>query len=88
MLKLATKFACAAATHAFGNAYLAGFRYAQRFGPMPPSWPTGRRSRVLARHYPLEYVLHFPNHLDLRAETLEAVRSKSSIQAAWAAGPW
>jgi sugar phosphate isomerase/epimerase len=68
MLKLATKFAPRPA--AFENAYRAGFRCAELWlGPeVLADW---QAVAGLARHYPNEYALHFPNRLDLTPEALE-----------------
>lgn len=70
MLKLATKFAPEPA--AFEMAHAAGFRYAEIWldARLLTGWPT---IAALARQYPLEYVLHFPNRTDLTYETQEHV---------------
>jgi hypothetical protein len=68
MLKLATKFAPELAP--LETAYRAGFRHAELWldQAVLAGWQT-----VLSRtrHYPNSYALHFPNRLDLPAETLE-----------------
>jgi sugar phosphate isomerase/epimerase len=72
MLKLATKFAPQSA--AFETAHRAGFRCAELWldAGFLDDW---ENVAALARHYPFEYVLHFPNRLDLPAEAPEqAVR--------------
>jgi sugar phosphate isomerase/epimerase len=68
MLKLATKFAPRPA--AFELAYRAGFRHAELWldAAILASW---EQVASLARHYPFEYALHFPNRLDLPREVAE-----------------
>jgi hypothetical protein len=70
MLKLATKFAPTFAH--LETAHRAGFRHAELFLDVAilADWETAARR---ARDYPNSYVLHFPNCLDLAAETLHAV---------------
>jgi hypothetical protein len=68
MLKLATKFAPQPA--AFERAYRAGFRCAELWSDAAVL--AGWQDLVpLACHYPLDYVLHFPNRREAAAETLE-----------------
>lgn len=68
MLKLATKFAPDSA--AFELAHSAGFRCAELWldADLLARWPS---IAALARRYPFEYALHFPNRTDLANETLE-----------------
>jgi sugar phosphate isomerase/epimerase len=68
MLKLATKFRPRPAT--FEAAHRAGFRNAEFWldAKVLADW---RAVVPLARHYPLEYVPHFPNQLNLTNDALE-----------------
>src|SRR5262245_20591294 len=68
MLKLATKFAPRPA--AFELAHRAGFRCAELW--LDEAVLAGWQSLVpLARYYPFEYALHFPNRSDLPPATVE-----------------
>jgi hypothetical protein len=68
MLKLATKFA--PELSALETAYRAGFRHAELWldQAVLAGW---QDVLALARHYPNGYALHFPNRLELPAESLE-----------------
>lgn len=68
MLKLATKFIPQRAS--FEQAHRAGFRCAELWLDARVL-AEGPALVPLARHYPLEYVLHFPNHWDLTPAVLE-----------------
>ena len=70
MLKLATK--CAPTAEALERAYRAGFRQVELY------LDTGiladvQTALAVARHYPNEYALHFPNRLELPPAALDAV---------------
>lgn len=69
MLRLATKFAPKLAS--FETAHRAGFRCAELWTdtPVMEDWEAVLK---LARYYPMEYVLHFPNRLDLTTRHLES----------------
>src|SRR5262249_38326376 len=68
MLKLATKFA--PRQPAFELAHRAGFRCAEFW--LDAALLAGWQDLVpLARHYPFEYVPHFPNRLDRAAGVLD-----------------
>jgi hypothetical protein len=68
MLKLATKFV--PRQPAYETAYRAGYRHAELWlgAKLLADWRGLARQ---ARHYPFAYALHFPNRLELGAETLE-----------------
>ncbi len=68
MLKLATKFA--PRQPAFELAHCAGFRCAEIWldAAVLADWEA---IAALARHYPFEYALHFPNRLEQPDRTLE-----------------
>ena len=68
MLKLATKFV--PRQPAFEMAYQAGFRAAELWSNAATlaEWEAVARQ---ARHYPFQYVLHFPNRLEQPPATLE-----------------
>jgi hypothetical protein len=72
VLKLATKFA--PDVPAIETAYRAGFRHAELFldAGILAGWRTAADN---ARHYPLNYALHFPNRSDLAPDALRAVVS-------------
>lgn len=69
MLKLATKFAPEPA--AFEAAYRAGYRHAELYLDAVVLARAAEAIR-LARHYPIDYVPHFPNRGDLGGEALRA----------------
>ena len=68
MLRVATKFVPNSTS--FENAYRAGFRNAEIWldAAVLASWQT---LAPLARHYPMEYVLHFPTRGEQSPETLQ-----------------
>src|SRR5262245_54757839 len=68
MLKLATKFA--PQPSAFELAHRAGFRCVELWldGNVLAGWEA---VAALARHYPFEYALHFPNRLDQPGQALD-----------------
>jgi hypothetical protein len=74
MLKLATKFAPVPA--AFETAHSAGFRCAELWldAAVLERWEP---VAALARHYPIEYALHFPNRLDAAGAEAERVLSQA-----------
>ncbi|MEW4530026.1 MAG: hypothetical protein ACF8PG_05045 [Maioricimonas sp. JB045] len=68
MFRLATKFK--PAPQAFETAVAAGCRHAE-FWLGPEILADWQQVAELARQYPLEYALHFPNRKDLTGESLE-----------------